>query len=248
MLFGMDITYLIIIAAGMLLSMAAAGYVKYQFNRGKQVPLASGRTGADIARLILKHEGIDNVGVVEHQGFLSDHYDPTAKELRLSPDVYHGQTAAAAGVAAHEVGHALQHAQGDITMWGRTILVYPAHFGGMIAPYMVMIGIGMAAAQGVSAAKATGIAHYLAVGGVLVFGVASLCSIIIVFNEFNASARAKTALTNLGVTRFGEEDNAVKSVLMAAGLTYVAGAVIALVNLVYWAWKAGLIGGGQRRD
>jgi len=243
----MDLIYIAILVGCGLISFGAAAYVKFKFNRGREVPIRSGYTGAEIARMILKKEGVDDVTVVEHQGFLSDHYDPTAKQLRLSPEVYQGQNAAAAGVAAHEVGHALQHAQGDFTMWGRTILVYPAHFGGMLAPYLVMIGIAMAAAQGISAAQSQGFAHYLAVGGVLLFGVASLCSIIIVFNEFNASARARTALINMGVTRPGEEDEMVQGVLLAAGLTYVAAAAAALLQLLYWAWKAGLIG-GQRRE
>ena len=245
MFFGFDPIHLLIAGGGMILSLAASGYVKYQFNRGKAVPIRSGHTGAEVARMILKQEGVDHVGVVEHQGFLSDHYDPTAKELRLSPDVFHGQTAAAAGVAAHEVGHALQHAQGDMSMWARTILVYPAHFGAMLAPWMVIGGLMLAGGQAV--VPGTG-SYYLAVAGVFLFGIASLCSIFIVFNEFNASARAKTALVNLGITRPGEEDDAVRGVLLAAGLTYVAAMVIALMELIYWAWRAGLLGGGNRRD
>lgn len=245
MIFGFDPIYIAIMVGGMALSLAASGYVKYKFNRGREVPIASGLTGADIARRILKNQGVDDVEVVEHQGFLSDHYDPTAKQLRLSPEVYGGQNAAAAGVAAHEVGHALQHAQGDITMWGRTILVYPAHFGSMLAPWLIIAGIVMGsahqAAQGVH-----GLAYYLAVGGVLIFATSTLCAVIIVFNEFNASARARLALTEMGITRFGDEDDTVKGVLTAAGLTYLAAAVISAVQLIYWAMQAGLLGG--RRD
>jgi len=247
MFFGFDPIHIAIMVVGMILSLAAAGYVKLAFNRGKEVPLRSGRTGADIARLILKHEGVDDVAVVEHQGFLSDHYDPTAKELRLSPDVYHGQHASAAGVAAHEVGHALQHAQGDFTMWGRTILVYPAHFGSMLAPLIILAGILLGSAHQVASGH-HGLGYYLAVGGVFLFGIASACSLIIVFNEFNASTRARAALTNLGVTYPGEEDDTVRKVLLAAGLTYVAAAVVALMELIYWAYQAGLLGGGRREE
>jgi hypothetical protein len=198
-----------------------------------------------VARRILRDQDAHGVAVVEHQGFLSDHYDPTARELRLSPEVFHGSHAAAAGVAAHEAGHALQHAQGDLTMWGRTILVYPAHFGGMLAPYLVMIGIVLGSAQ--QAAKGHhGLGYWLAVGGVALFAISTACAVTIVFNEFNASARARAALMRLGVTRPGEEDDTVRGVLNAAGLTYLAAAVTSLAYLIYFAWRAGLLGGSNR--
>lgn len=241
-----DPIYLAIIIVGMVLSLIASAYVKYKFNKGKNVGLRSGMTGADIARAILRHNDVADVEVVEHQGFLSDHYNPMEKKLALSPDVYHGRTAAAAGVAAHEVGHALQHAQGALSMWARSILVYPAHFGSMLAPWLVIAGIVMGSAEQV-AKNTPGLAYYLAVGGVLLFGVAFLCALFIVVNEFDASKRAKVALASMGITRPGEEDDTVKGVLLAAGLTYVASAVVALMQLLYWAWRAGLIG-GQRRD
>lgn len=244
-MFGFDLVHIAILAVGMLLSLAASGYVKYKFNKGKEVPLSSGMTGADVARAILKQQDIHDVTVQEHQGFLSDHYSPTEKTLNLSPDVYNGRTAAAAGVAAHEVGHAVQHATGDLTMWGRTILVYPAHFGSMIAPWLVIIGMILGSAHQVASGN-HGLAYWLAIGGVFLFGTAFVCSTIIVFNEFNASARAKTALLTLGITRPGEEDDTVKGVLLAAGLTYVAAAAVALMELVYWAFRSGLLGG--RRD
>lgn len=244
-----DPIYLAIIGVGFLLSMAASFYVKAAFNAGSKIGLRSGMTGADVARRILKSQGVDNVEVHEHQGFLSDHYNPMAKTLNLSPDVYHGRTAAAAGVAAHEVGHALQHAQGDLTMWARSILVYPAHFGSMLGPWLVIAGIMMATAQGVSAGSpSSGMAHWLALSGVGLFGVAFVLSMFIVFNEFNASARARMLLVEIGVTARGEEDDTVRKVLLAAGLTYVASALNSLLQLLYWAWKAGLIGGGRRDD
>ncbi len=227
----------------MLLSLLASGYVKLAFKRGQNVPIRSGRTGAEIARMILRDQDITDVEVVEHQGFLSDHYHPKKKTLNLSPDVYHGQNAAAAGVAAHEVGHALQHAQGDITMWGRSILVYPAYFGSMFAPYLVMAGIFMAA--GHALVEGSG-AYYVAVSGVALFAVSTLCAIIIVFNEFNASSRARVALVRLGVIDRGTEEATVRTVLNAAGMTYLAAAVAALAQLLYWAWRAGLIGGNRR--
>lgn len=245
-MFGFDLIHIAILGVGMVLSLITSGYVKYKFNKGKEVGLRSGMTGAEIARAILRHHDVVDVTVVEHQGFLSDHYSPTEKKLALSPDVYHGRTAAAAGVAAHEVGHALQHAHGALSMWLRTILVYPAHFGSMIAPWLVIAGIFLGSAEQ-AARNNPGLAYYLAIGGVFLFGIAFACAMFIVVNEFDASKRAKLALINMGITKPGEEDDTVRGVLLAAGLTYVAGAVVALMELVYWAWKAGLIG-GQRRD
>ena len=233
MFMGIDLTYLLIAGVALALGLLASAYVKLRFNRGRSVGLRSGLSGADIAQAILRHEGIRDVRVEPHQGFLSDHYNPTSKVLALSPDVYHGQHAAAAGVAAHEVGHALQHARGDLSMWGRTILVYPAHFGSMLAPYLVMAGLGLGAAQGLAEGS---FAWWLAVVGLGLFGVSTLCSLIIVVNEFNASARARTALIQLGIVRSGtEEEDTVRGVLTAAGLTYVASAATSLMYLLYFA-------------
>lgn len=242
-MFGFDLIHIAIMVGGLILSLAASGYVKYKFNRGKAVALRSGMSGADIARAILRHNDIADVEVHEHQGFLSDHYNPTAKTLNLSPDVYNGRTAAAAGVAAHEVGHALQHAQGAFSMWMRTILVYPAHFGSMFAPWLVIVAIMMSAGGRIVPETWQ---YTLALVGVFGFGLALACSLFIVVNEFDASKRARLALASMSITRPGEEDDTVGGVLNAAGMTYVAAAVIALMNMLYWAWRAGLIGGGRR--
>jgi Zn-dependent membrane protease YugP len=243
MLFGLDLLHLVIMGTGMLLSLAASGYVRYKFNSGKAVALRSRMTGAAVARAILEQNGVHDVQVREHQGFLSDHYSPTEKTLNLSPDVFHGTHAAAAGVAAHEVGHALQHAHGDLTMWGRTILVYPAHFGSMLAPWLIILGIMLSAGHSIVPGTWQ---HSLALAGVGLFAVALACALFIVFNEFNASARARTALATMGITVSSDEDAAVRGVLLAAGLTYVAAAIYAAMELLYWAYRAGLIGG--RRD
>lgn len=232
MILGFDPVHLMIVVGSMAVAGMAALYVRLRFSRGQQVPLQSGLSGHEIAERILRHEGITDVTVHEHQGFLSDHYNPGAKTLNLSPAVYNGRDAAAAGVAAHEVGHALQHARGDITMWGRTVLVYPAHFGSMLAPILVMIGLAM---SGFRAVVPGSMAYNIAVAGVILFGIATLCSLIIVANEFNASKRARVVLADLGITRPGEEDDTVRGVLNAAGLTYVAAALTAMAEMVYWA-------------
>lgn len=243
MFFGFDPIYLLLGGFCMLMSMLASWYVKSSFVRGQQTPLSSGMTGAEVARRILRDQDIVDVEVVEGQGFLSDHYNPMAKTLNLSPDVFNGRTASSAGVAAHEVGHAIQHATGDVTMWARSILVYPAMFGSQIGPWLVIGGLLLAGGHAVLPGT---FAHGLAVFGVGIFAIATACSIFIVFNEFNASSRAKLLLVKLGITHPGEEDDVVRSVLFAAGLTYLAAAVGSFLQLLYWAWRAGLIGGGRR--
>jgi Zn-dependent membrane protease YugP len=188
--------------------------------------------------------------VVEGQGFLSDHYAPTEKALHLSPEVFNGTNAAAAGVAAHEVGHALQHHQGDLSMWGRTILVYPAYFGAQFAPILIMISAGLGLTQHHHGGFGSGgfsWAWFMAMAGVVLFGISTLCSLIVVFNEFNASARARVQLARLGIVHGQEEEATVSGVLTAAGLTYLAAAIGSLVQLLYWMWRAGLIG-GRRND
>jgi Zn-dependent membrane protease YugP len=169
------------------------------------------------------------------------------KTLNLSPEVYNGTSAAAAGVAAHEVGHAIQHAQGYSPMWLRSMLVPVANIGSMLGPYVVIGGMMMGAA-GQAASGHYHAAYYVAVAGVALFGAATLFTLVTVPVEFDASARGKRHLATLGITRTEEEASAVRGVLTAAGMTYLAAAATSLMMLLYWAWRAGLIGGGNRRD
>lgn len=247
MFFGFDPIYMIILVAGMALSGGAALLVKLQFSRGQKISIRSGLTGREVAERILRDADIHDVTVHEHQGVLSDHYNPMNKTLHLSPDVYNGTNASAAGVAAHEVGHAIQHARGYAPMWMRSVLVPVANIGSMMGPLLVTIGIVMGCAQQATSGD-HGFAYALAIGGVILFGAAAAFTLVTVPVEFDASSRAKNRLVALGITQSGEEDNAVRGVLTAAGLTYVAAAVVAIVQLLYWAWRAGLIGGGNRRD
>lgn len=246
-MFGFDPVYIIILVFSMLLSGGAALLVKLQFSRGQKIAIRSGLTGHEVAERILRDAGITNVTVHEHQGFLSDHYNPMDRTLHLSPEVYNGTDAAAAGVAAHEVGHAIQHAHGYFPMWIRSALVPLANIGSMLGPWLVIIGIFMGSADQLAKGH-PGWASWLAIGGVALFGMAAAFSLVTVPVEFNASARARDRLVALGITSPGAEDAAVRGVLTAAGLTYVAAAVTALIQLIYWAWRAGLIGGGRRDD
>lgn len=240
--FAMDPIYLLILGFGALLSFGATFWVKAAFARARQVPTARGLSGADVAQAILAAEGIRDVQVVEHQGFLSDHYNPGTKTLALSPDVYHGRHAAAAGIAAHEVGHALQHAHGYAALGLRSVLVLPANLGSMLGPLLVILGIGMGAAEHAADGR------MLAIAGVILFGAGTLFTLVTLPVEFDASARAKRILGEMRLILPGEEAAAVRGVLGAAAMTYVAAAITAVLQLLYWAWRAGLIGGQQRRE
>jgi hypothetical protein len=244
-MYGFDPVYLIIMVAGFAMSGLAALMVKVRFASGQKVPLSSGLTGAEIAERVLRDADIRDVQVVEHQGFLSDHYNPMTKTLALSPEVYHGRNAASAGVAAHEVGHAIQHARNYGPMWLRSILVPPAQFGSSLGPWLVIIGGAMGAASHAASGHHNW-AFYLAMAGVVLFAAATAFTLVTVPVEFNASARAKQRLIALGITRPGEEDDVVRGVLFAAGLTYVAAAATSVMWLLYYLAQLGLLGG--RRD
>jgi len=234
-----DPAYLIIILLGIVLSGGAAFMVKSRFKKGEKIPISSGYTGAQVAEQILRSMDITDVSVHQHSGFLSDHYNPLNKTLNLSPEVYNGRSAAAAGVAAHEVGHAIQHAQNYFPMWIRSAIVPAANIGSRLGPYLVVIGILLGAGAGID----TGMGYYLALLGVVLFAVATAFTLVTVPVEFDASSRGKHQLQSLGIVKQGTEANAVSSVLTAAGLTYVAAAINSILMLVYWAYRAGLIGG-----
>ncbi len=244
MMFGFDPIYIAITLLSIVVAGGASLLVKMQFARGHLNHNASVLTGREIAERVLRDADIRDVQVVEHEGFLSDHYNPMTKTLNLSPEVYNGTTAASAGVAAHEVGHAIQHARNYGPMWLRSLLVPPANIGSSFAPYIIMAGIFMGGAS----QHPGHFAHILILAGVVLFGAATAFTLVTVPVEFNASARAKERLIALGITQPGPEDNAVRGVLTAAGLTYVAAAVSSILWLLYYLYESGLIGGGNRRD
>lgn len=235
-----DPLYMGILIASLALSGFVSMLVKTKFSAGQKVRIYSGLCGADVARAILADAGISDVTVRETHGFLSDHYNPLDKTLNLSREVYHGTNASAAGVAAHEVGHAIQHAQGYAPMWLRSFLVPVANLGSNLGPWIVILGIIVMGAYSAT------LGHNIAVVGVVLFACATLFTLVTVPVEFDASSRAKKILSRLSIVQPGREYNAVSGVLFAAGLTYVAAAITAILQLLYWAYKAGLIGG--RRD
>ena len=224
-----DPFYMAIMFIGLMISFGAQMWVKSSTSKWDKVALKGGLTGKDIAARILRARGITDVSIESVSGVLSDHYDPRNKTLRLSHGVFNGRSVTAAGIAAHEVGHAIQDADNYALMGFRQVLVPVANIGTQAGIWMVIIGamIGL-----------TGIAKL----GVLLFGGFVLFTIITLPVEIDASSRAKKLLlSNNIVTK--EEAVGVSAVLTAAAGTYLAAALTALLQLFYFAWRAGLLGG-----
>ena len=226
-----DPLYIAIFVVTGALSFGAQWRVKRAFKKWARVPTSARRTGAEIAEEILRRSGISDVRVEKVGGFLSDHYDPSSRTLRLSPDVYDGVSVAAAGVAAHEVGHAIQHANAYFPLKIRSVLAPAAAFGSNISTFALMMGLVIGSAGLVKV-------------GVAAFAVMVAFVVVTLPVEFDASARAKNLLPALGLTT-GAEGAGVAQVLNAAALTYVAGAVAAIAQLLYWLLQSGLLGGGD---
>ncbi len=230
-MFGMfiDPMYLMFLLPGFLLAAWATFKVKANFAYYSRVRSSSGLTGAEAARKILTRNGIHDVQVVETQGMLSDHYDPSKKVVRLSPEVYRTPSVAAVAIAAHEVGHALQHANNYAPLSLRSAAV-PAARIGSYAPWLIIIG-GF-------------FLHSLSLvyAGVILFSATVLFQLITLPVEFNASSRAKEQLTALGMVSRTDAAG-VGKVLSAAAMTYVAAAITAILTLLYFLMRLGLLGG-----
>lgn len=227
-----DPIQMLIMLPGLALSMWASFKVKSTFAKYSQVGSRSGLSGAEAARELLRLRGVHNVRVEPVQGFLSDHYDPGARVLRLSPDVYNGRSLASLGVAAHEAGHALQHAQGYAPLKFRSAVVKPAQFGSSLGMYVLMAGFML---------NMSGLIWV----GVVMFSAFVVFTLITLPVEFNASSRAVEALQGAGMIT-AQEAPGTKSVLDAAALTYVAAAIGAVMQLLYFLWRAGLF--NNRRE
>jgi len=216
----------------MIFALIATFKVKSTFAHYSQTMAASGMTGAEAARLLLQRNGVTNVTIERADGFLSDHYDPTSRTLRLSTGVYDSPSLSAIGVACHEAGHALQHATAYTWLGLRSALVPVTQFGSMGSYIFFLLGMFM---------------HNPAmyVIGVILFATTVVFSIITLPVEWDASARAKRLMVLSGIVTYREQEDAAR-VLNAAFLTYVASAVTALLTLLYYLWRMGLLGG--RRD
>jgi len=229
--FGLDPLYIMMIIPVFLLSLFSSFKVKSSFKKYSNVYVRSGLTGAEVARRILDTNGLHNVGVVETTGFLSDHYDPAKKVVRLSPDVYRRATVSAVGVAAHETGHAIQHKQLYRPLVLRNMMVPVASVGSNFAWIVIMAGFILGTLGLVKI-------------GIALFSVVVFFQIITLPVEFNASSRAKKILASTGMVSTAEAAG-VNSVLSAAAMTYVAAATSSIMTLLYFLMRAGLLGGSD---
>jgi Zn-dependent membrane protease YugP len=208
-------------------TLALSGWASLRVRRAyamySKVPSAAGLTGAQTAAAILRAENIRGVEIVEHPDTLGDHYDPKHRRLVLSSENYHGTSAAAVGVAAHECGHAIQHQAGYAPLHVRMAAVSVTNVASQIVMWLPLIGIGTGLLQPYTGMMIIAIA----------FGVLMLFQLITLPVEFDATRRAKICLSSLGIIRSEAENEAVNKMLGAAAFTYVAAFITSLVYLLW---------------
>jgi Zn-dependent membrane protease YugP len=208
-------------APGLLLGLYAQSLIKANYVRYSRVPTSHGITGAQVARRVLDSQGLQNVTIESTPGILSDHYDPRTKSLRLSQQVFYTPSLASAGIAAHEVGHALQDADNYFPMKLRSYIVPAVELSSKIAPLLFFGGYILGSPQ-------------LAWIGVALFGSNTLFTLVTLPVELDASKRAQNLLLSQHIIHGEKETTGIQKVLTAAAWTYVAGAVSAIGSLVYF--------------
>lgn len=234
-----DSSYIILVVFGLLLTGLPQLLVRNTYKKYTQVPSKMGLTGADVARRILAENNITDVSVENTPGELSDHYDPSAKVVRLSESIYGGRSVSAAGIAAHEVGHAIQDNRGYYPMKIRAGLFPSVMLGQTLGPWLMIIGIML------RSSAHFGFGDEIALIGLTFYASVFLFQVITLPVEINASQRALRALADGGYLAEGEEFLGGKRVLTAAACTYIAAALYSLLELAYWAWR---VFGSRDRD
>lgn len=229
--YGFDMTYVVLVLPAMIFAMWAQFNVQSTFKKYTRIPSERGMTGKDAARLILDRNGLYNVKIEQVAGELTDHFDPKAGVIRLSSSTYNVQSAAAVGVAAHEAGHAVQHAEGYGPIKLREAIIPVTQLGSKLAIPLVILGIILSF-------------YPLAYAGIILFGAVTVFQLVTLPVEFNASSRALEALDASG-TLSGDGLAASKKVLRAAALTYVAALFVSLANLLRLVI---MVSGRDRRD
>ena len=232
---GLNAESTLLAALCLVISVIALSFVESRFSDGRRVPLQSGKTGAQIAQTILQENGVFGVSVVRHEGFLNDHFDPGERKLSLSPEVYDGTHATAAGVAAHEAGHALQQASGSVSLWLRSALLGPASVGSGMAENMIILGLAMSGFHRVMPGT---IGYGFAMVGMSLFSICVLFSLSMLVNEIDASRRARAELIRLNLLQTDEERTHVDRILRAAAYTYVGFVLTSALHVAFWALRA----------
>jgi hypothetical protein len=210
----------------MIIGFILSSVLKSKFNKYAQVPLTNGQSGAEVAATMLRHYRLDNVRITQVEGQLTDHYNPADRTVNLSYDVYHGRSVAAAAVAAHECGHAVQHATQYSFLQMRSSLVPVVNIAASLQQYLFMFGI-------------AGIGMFnnpiMLIIALVAFGITALFSLVTLPVEFDASKRALAWLDDSGYAR-GQEYAGAKDALTWAAMTYVSAALAALVQFLYLLW------------
>ncbi len=232
-MFFFDPIYLIFMIPAFILMAISSWYVRSAYNKWSQVRATSGLTGAQAAQRLISNGNLYGVQVAGTQGQLTDHYDPRDKTLYLSRGVAESPSVASVAVAAHELGHAMQDAEGYFPMTIRSALVPAVNIGSYLGWILILIGLFL---------RLTNIAWL----GVLIFSGGALFALATLPVEFNASSRAKELLYATGIIQTEEERHGVNQVLNAAALTYVAGLVTAVMQLLYFVFLIGGLGGRRR--
>ena len=225
-----DPVYWMFIGPTILLALWAQMRVKAAFAKYSRVLTTRGYSGAEAAAEVMRSSGIHDVTIEPVGGSLSDHYDPRSKTLRLSREVYAGRSVAAVGVAAHEAGHAIQHARNYAPLGLRSVMVPMAGFGSNLAMPLIFIGFLL---------RSVGMIQI----GIILFAAIVLFQLVTLPVEFNASTRARAALADTGIIADQREMAGVSSVLGAAAWTYVAAALSAVMTLLYFLLRFGGVGG-----
>lgn len=237
-MFFIDPLYIMILAPGLILAGIATFVTTSTFKKYSRVAASSGLSGAQAADRMLRTQGVNDVTIEETKGFLSDHFDPRTNTLRLSPDVYRSNSLSAIGVACHEAGHALQKASHYAPLHLRSFLVPATQFGSKFSYFLFFGGFIL------SMMRMTQMGMLLMQVGVGLFALAVIFAFVTLPVEWNASARAKTCMVSAGIVTPQEQQKA-GAVLNAAFMTYVASAITALLTLIYYAIRAGLLGGSD---
>ncbi len=231
-----DPMYFVFMIPGLILMLWAQSRVRGSYAKFSKVRNAVNMTGAQVARRILDANGLYDVPIERTRGELSDHYDPRTRSLHLSEGVYDTPSIAAMGIAAHEVGHAIQHARAFAPLQFRTAIVPAVNIGSTLGIFVLIAGLFL---------QMTGLAW----AGVGLFALATVFALVTLPVEFDASKRAKEALANLGLTdgglQRGEEGSGVATVLNSAAWTYVAGFASSVLSLLYYVM---LVSGMSREE
>ncbi len=219
------IGYYLIAGIMFLVGMMVSNRLKSKFKEYSEVPLGEGLSGKEVAERMLHENGIYDVQVTSSQGFLSDHYNPADKTVNLSPDVYSGRSIAAAAVAAHECGHAVQHATAYSMLQMRSKLVPMVQISSTLSQWVIAAGVGF---MGFGGGNQT-----ILLIGIALFAISTIFSLITLPVEYDASARALKWMESTHLTTRGEHDQAADALKWAAR-TYVVAAIASVANLIYF--------------